>query len=772
MPQISKITASPVAVSNELTAALGVLNFDFSLIKIDAPVEYKALGAALSSNRRHAAEEGNIHTTARKLRSLFDQLIPETPELNKAYGVRASGIASATESGFDFNAGPFTEHAGIDGSSIWAAATSGTNAIAIHLLACMLARMWPAAEATSIWEEMIIRRKQEMRQAAGSNPHPDEYHRYVAVRSEITRSQLAEWDASARAWLRAADGLDRKQGNKQKKLHLIIDNVRVPVNAKSKTYESVVHAWTTAMRTIDRLISGVPQSITDGAALLGLSSWHLYPDMVVLGATATEIKSGDPLFKHTGMLTLGLSYVGRKQEGEAPPAEEEGIYWSLPLAHLRYYGQPVVSKSALNVNHSHLTLSELTMIALGSMFRSWGAMTSDYEGAMQCLVPYRNFLEEEKVHRHKETHDAFFVTVSKQSWLTILADASQYFLTSTGQEKQEAFKLFNLGRRKPLKFLAAGGLRPPALFGLCKPSELLALLREDDRIAVLRSVAHKLGISVKALVIRYRRTDQHGKPEKGFHYASVDPIPLHRGKADVAYQDKTEIPDTVQHHDPMFVVPDADGEPRSHHRWLTDQQNSSYSVQSNIEVNRVIGATRIIGPIKGGSRFFWSDAPCLFNKAKYDTIGVDDYFGQFAELALFRSRGDPRKPKQLKGIPFEFLFGDPETAAIYTTVDMPTKQKHCQCLIDNFPVEEVHWALRNDRISQSSLLEQAMNCLTRFPNYVLSLKAFATVHVIYSGMEGATFPMAVTQCELYPARWIPGDIEEMKKNLSNMHCEC
>ena len=40
---------------------------------------------------------------------------------------------------------------------------------------------------------------------------------------------------------------------------------------------------------MDNLLQGMPQSVQDGAALLGLSSWHIYPDMVVVGETTKEI---------------------------------------------------------------------------------------------------------------------------------------------------------------------------------------------------------------------------------------------------------------------------------------------------------------------------------------------------------------------------------------------------------------------------------------------------------------------------------------------------
>jgi hypothetical protein len=143
MSAIGRIQAAWAAASNETTLALANLSFDFSLIKVEAPLEFKELGGALSTKRRSAAEHGTSHMTARKLGSLFEQVLPSTPRLLRAYGLRASEIAQSPSVNPKGNKayGLFADHIGIDGTSIWAAATSGSGTIAVHLLACMLARI-------------------------------------------------------------------------------------------------------------------------------------------------------------------------------------------------------------------------------------------------------------------------------------------------------------------------------------------------------------------------------------------------------------------------------------------------------------------------------------------------------------------------------------------------------------------------------------------------------------------------------------------------------
>ena len=92
------------------------------------------------------------------------------------------------------------------------AATSGHEALVVQLLACMLARFWPAPEATAIVEG----RKKELAEQDGEYDFPE----------------LAERDASARAWLKTADTVKIKQ---QTQLRFIVDNISISVNGRANT---------------------------------------------------------------------------------------------------------------------------------------------------------------------------------------------------------------------------------------------------------------------------------------------------------------------------------------------------------------------------------------------------------------------------------------------------------------------------------------------------------------------------------------------------------
>jgi len=189
----NKLAVSAVNGALEIQPALANINFDFSLWKVAPPKEFEGVGAALTTFRRNEAENGCAHRTARKLGALFEKLLPTTPNLIKAYGQRASEISKASSIDAEARAayGAFASRVGADATSLWAAATSGSSAIAVHLLACMLARIWEGPEATSIWVEITEKRKKDIKDDFEQNNISD-IASLTAAEQELTRSQISE----------------------------------------------------------------------------------------------------------------------------------------------------------------------------------------------------------------------------------------------------------------------------------------------------------------------------------------------------------------------------------------------------------------------------------------------------------------------------------------------------------------------------------------------------------------------------------------------------
>ena len=134
---IGNMNLAIASARNENTIALANVNFDFAIIKVSPPAEFNGLGLSLSPRRREEAEDGRTHTVARKLAALLGDDLPPIPNLIKAYGTRASEVAENPLANPKSTPqdGAFQDLIGADGTTIWAAATSGQSAIAIHLLA-------------------------------------------------------------------------------------------------------------------------------------------------------------------------------------------------------------------------------------------------------------------------------------------------------------------------------------------------------------------------------------------------------------------------------------------------------------------------------------------------------------------------------------------------------------------------------------------------------------------------------------------------------------
>lgn len=95
MSAIGRFAASLVSGTNENTFALANFNLDFSLVKVEAPIEYQGLRSALSKRRVEDAEQGQLHRTARRLGALFEQILPPIKTLAEVYGKRVSEIIAS-----------------------------------------------------------------------------------------------------------------------------------------------------------------------------------------------------------------------------------------------------------------------------------------------------------------------------------------------------------------------------------------------------------------------------------------------------------------------------------------------------------------------------------------------------------------------------------------------------------------------------------------------------------------------------------------------------
>jgi len=502
---IGKLQAALAAATNEVTVAAANINFDFTLVKYEAPREYQHIGGLLSTKRKRDAESGTAHITARRLGSLFEDVCPPTPNLIKAYGKRASEIAelAGSKDTGDYSKSIFGSYSGVDATSIWAAATSSKAALPVHLLSCMLARVFEAPEAISIWVELVKEQRHNISKRLEDGESLPFSLAAAAAQQEISRTQLAEWDSSARSWLRTADSIKER---KQTQLRLVLENINLPVNDKTVVFASVVDAWKAALTTMENLVSGAPQAVTDGAAIVGLSAWHLYPDMTVFGPKITEISMKDELIQTGGVLSLGLSSSTK----ETSP----GVYWCLSLTFMRYYGQPVRSERQLLVNPKRITFPQFQIAVLGTVLGTWKIPLEHTRICIEILFALGSQFKKLSNMRLQDR------------WVEVITQPASTYLDAKGEEKEIASRLIHLDRRRASDFIPPSSTCPDlSVFNLLDTQVLFRCLKDNEgRISLLRRIAARYpNLSEESTLLRCRYDDDgNSDPDSTLHETTSD----------------------------------------------------------------------------------------------------------------------------------------------------------------------------------------------------------------------------------------------------------
>lgn len=513
---VNKLVASAASIQNEFSLAAANLNLDFTLIRLEAPKEFRGIDNSLSDVRRENAERGTLHRTARKLGALFDGVPPPAEHLLSAYGKRVSEICERKHINPKERArhGIFSQFVGPDSTSLWAAATSGTNAIAIHLLASMLAGVFDSAESIALWLQLIEKRKAEIDSTIDKERDAVKaMATALATQQEFTRDELAAWDNSARSWINTAH---TEMAEQRRVALLYSDEAGMPVNSSTDPYNSVITAWKDAMSSMDSLIQGIPQRVRNGAVLLAINSWHLYPDLCILSRGPDVIHQKDSLILGSGILTVD---VERSSETAG------SVVWSLPLAYLRYYGEPVLVNRTLGVDSTRISMDQFRYVLLGCVFATWtgfGGSALDNINLMARLLDALRSPERSTQDSPQQKSQMLRMQeiTSQTSWIGQLLVAADDIVSGDGVERETAIKLVNHGRRHP-KFLYAASICPHPFFGLCHMPYLFSLLNGPEAcIGYLRQFAKDHSLSSDNYVIRYY-PDQKSY---NYEYATIKPV--------------------------------------------------------------------------------------------------------------------------------------------------------------------------------------------------------------------------------------------------------
>lgn len=273
---------------------------------------------------------------------------------------------------------------------------------------------------------------------------------------------------------------------------ILITKGSIPVSDHTKVYQSVMPAWKAALESTEKLTSGMPQAANYGPCLLAISSWHLYPDIIVTGKTTVSHTFDDPLIRPGGALTLGLTRPGDETL--------KGVFWSLSLAHLNFYTRrPAQKKAVMNFQTQKLSFPQFALSIFGAFLARWGAFGEDAEAPARVLVKLRDVINNRpKVERSRNGSDNWtsrsqpaesrmiMAKIGSQA-INILARAADTFLEAQEFGDDLDLKLIALGGKKAERVFSQ--LPPSTFMGLGEPQTLLSLLKgPEERITLLRRI--------------------------------------------------------------------------------------------------------------------------------------------------------------------------------------------------------------------------------------------------------------------------------------------
>ncbi len=514
---------------------------------------------------------------------------------------------------------------------------------------------------------------------------------------------------------------------RQKQLTLIVENLDIPVNRNMDVYASVMQAWKTAMTTMDKLVGGMGHSVQDGSVLLGLSSWHLYPDIIILGKVTTETKQGDSLIAPGGIVTIGLQGVEANQD--------RGVYWSLPLAHLRYYGDPIQVEGSIAVDSSRVSIDQLLLVALGSLIATWSPHGSTLEESLKLIC-----LMWQCVSKEITTYsNSMRIRFPKSCWLKLLSDGSNQYLSSTKLDQNTLRRLISLGQRRAHLF---GSYRKPTNVLGITGAALVGMLNDDEKkISLLRRLAAKLKTEKDSVIIRIS------------HVANYDFWETYA----------TAIPEEIG-------GPHNQEKQYRHTRWTARGANPSLNPATSTGRNCYMEdfleyEKKSIEALDGVGGIGWENPPKFFRNLPLAEPEISVPSGQAARSSSHwklpgRSSRTIRNKKRKSYARFEFLYGDINSAALFRRSDRP------EVALDEVSVSitEITDGFTSNSISPANFLRHltmewipfAQDSNTGGEVLQKSLRALATVVKVYKSLPNATVPLSVVSFgPLSNAKWVP-----------------
>lgn len=604
-----------------------------------------------------------------------------------------------------------------------------------------------------------------------------------------------------RSWLQTADAAHALQ---QSQLKIIAQSVNQSVATGPNLYTSVKNAWCKAMVTLDKLIQGIPYDIQDPEVILGLLAWHIYPDMNVVTGVTKYVKQKDPLIQAGGIITIGLQGT--------PLLGSQGLSWSLPLSHLRYYGQAVISTGSVEEANSRISFQQLQFVTLGTLTRAWFRKDEDMEKLSEFFIELQKFFSRDEP------------SGGPPGWMMLISYAAKSYILTAGREREDANRLIAWGRRRATCFLSESTAEIPRVFNLSDRrvfSKALKVFRAsseiEPKLAWLRKHLASDAASNPSLdnaLIRYpgrllntpdlspeeedeqRRHNHRDHPDhkstdltdrSDCEFASLLPRVVHPGLED------------LKAHRRWICAFDTAGSHINYDSWTVPHKSSVLS-RAALRVIKNSSSSEIYGLYRTDSvsvsQYATDDGITLDISAFEDPILVPEKVPISAEISpcegLYegsdRPRGCPQKwyvdtSYKVKRDEWFCWFGSPENVAVYSPVDkrsipsstnvsaskdlrshfgessLPVDAAMPLPILREITIDEIIQALKSDEFDPEALAAYLFRgpksfWQTSYKQQMVSLEALHNASRLYQGLPGALVDLSIASKPLHKAKWV------------------
>lgn len=298
-------------------------------------------------------------------------------------------------------------------------------------------------------------------------------------------------------------------------------------------YAIVKKVWQSSIEIVEKLLSGESYRTSTAEPLLALAAWHLYPNMTILGPNPADVLQEDPLFRAGGILTIGMVADGS--------LSENGITWSLPLSHLRFYGKPITKTRSLGLDSERVYFDDLKYLILGAVTGNWFTKSGGFQRVVEFLDALINCLRPQNPQTSHINSSGTQLDKDEPyqlpEWLELLWQAASDIRGSQGELRNDRERLYKLGHRRGLKFLSSSGQQIPEAFGLANFHTFIGQFADNEqRIQKVRNLLPSL-ISNTSLLqdgfISYQSQDQplvntvaenHSDADEHLHSSHADSL--------------------------------------------------------------------------------------------------------------------------------------------------------------------------------------------------------------------------------------------------------